>query len=237
MQSHSDTILLKEIASLSKAHIDLLEKYNLDFYCKGDRTLDSALKEEQVDSVRFLSELNSIPNSEPHKWEILSLIKHLLTEHHEFTRDMLYDLENKGETILQNLTEIKKEFLPIFKSVLKFKEEMEMHLMKEERILFPYISELVESSKTKSMPTSGCHFSTVKDPVSMMHFDHDTASEEVSAMVANFTKIKESHYSEFLINFYHSLIDLQKDLHIHMHLENNVLFPDAIQLESSVLVH
>ncbi len=110
-------------------------------------------------------------------------------------------------------------------------EELTHHLAKEEAVLFPYIAGLEKSMTTGSPKPRGC-FGTVADPITMMTQEHDAAGTllaEIRKFSENFTTPTDA--CPTFHAFYDGLKEFEQDLHQHIHLENNILFPRAIELE------
>ena len=114
-------------------------------------------------------------------------------------------------------------------------DELFVHMRKEEAVLFPYIEQLDRAvAGNRSVPTP--HFGTVNNPVRMMMFEHERAGEMLRTMrslSADYTAPADACPS--YLGLYAGLEDLERDLHRHIHLENNVLFPKAIEMESQIL--
>ena len=112
-------------------------------------------------------------------------------------------------------------------------DELTGHMMKEEMILFPYI-ETLERSRRDDEPLEVPFFQTVENPIRTMIHDHDAAGEalrKMSALSNEYTAPPEACLS--YRELYRSLEVFEKDLHTHVHLENNILFPRAVELESA----
>jgi regulator of cell morphogenesis and NO signaling len=111
-----------------------------------------------------------------------------------------------------------------------FKAEMELHLLKEERVLFPYIR-LLENGAEKDAPVC---FSDVGGPIRMMLFEHENAGEDLRKMreVTSDYTLPQAACNTYRLLF-HKLQELEEDVHLHMHLENNLLFPRAMELAAN----
>jgi regulator of cell morphogenesis and NO signaling len=110
-------------------------------------------------------------------------------------------------------------------------QEMTMHMMKEENILFPYIVELEWAAQGRG-PRPACVFGTVENPVRMMMMEHDSAGANLRSLrelSSDFTPPAEGCTSYRVL--YEALAAFEKDLHQHIHLENNILFPRAVEME------
>jgi len=117
--------------------------------------------------------------------------------------------------------------------VQNLSQELMQHMMKEEGILFPYIEQLERAVAGGGPKPHGC-FGTVQSPIAMMVYEHDSAGEllaEIRRLTADFTTPADA--CPTFHAFYNALKDFEADLHQHIHLENNILFPRAIDLEAS----
>jgi regulator of cell morphogenesis and NO signaling len=106
-------------------------------------------------------------------------------------------------------------------------------MMKEEIVLFPYIKELVSAKKNEQV-LHASHFGTVQNPINMMEMEHEIVGknlEEIRTLSNNYTLPADSCASYSLL--YKMLDEFENDLHLHIHLENNILFPKAVELEQN----
>ena len=125
------------------------------------------------------------------------------------------------------------ELLQVRASFQGLEQELTMHMMKEEVVLFPYIVRMEESVIQKE-PVVPSPFGSVENPVAMMMHEHDSAGEALHAMRNGSASYKRP--GDACISFqtlYKALADFEADLHQHIHLENNILFPRAIAMEKA----
>jgi regulator of cell morphogenesis and NO signaling len=123
------------------------------------------------------------------------------------------------------------ELIPIQQLVEEVNRELSAHLVKEENILFPFIKELV-MAKDRSQSPRTAQFGSVQNPIHMMEEEHETAGrcmEEIRTLSNDYALPDDACASYSLL--FKMLNDFEEDLHIHVHLENNILFPKAIALE------
>ena len=112
--------------------------------------------------------------------------------------------------------------------------ELSSHLVKEEKVLFPYIKELV-AAKNNTQPLHAAHFGTVQNPINMMEVEHEAVGEylaEIRTLSNNYTLPEDACASYSLL--YRLLEEFEEDLHLHIHLENNILFPRALEIEKKL---
>ncbi|MFN8237520.1 MAG: hemerythrin domain-containing protein, partial [Chitinophagales bacterium] len=113
--------------------------------------------------------------------------------------------------------------------------ELTAHMKKEELMLFPFIRKMAKAQTTKEKVSTPM-FGTVQNPIAMMHQDHDTEGErfrKIAALTQNYTPPADA-CNTYRVTFA-LLKEFEEDLHLHIHLENNILFPKAIELEKSIL--
>jgi regulator of cell morphogenesis and NO signaling len=125
-----------------------------------------------------------------------------------------------------------KSIARIFSVIYK---DIKQHMLKEEQILFPYIKQLVSLNNTGNK-SEKAYFGMIDNPIRMMESEHKAAIEEydkLKDLTNNFTLSEDSNQA--LRNLYGQLEDFGKDLHLHIHLENNILFPKSIALEKEMI--
>ena len=236
------TKTIGELATEVPGATRLFEKLGIDYCCGGGNSLEAACSsaglslEEVTLSLEHSKELAKQPNtSKDWRQERLSaLISHIVTTHHTFTRGELTRLNALFEKVCSVHGQNHPELLSIYKSFRTLSQELTLHMQKEEQVLFPYIVRMEEQVLAHStMPRSP--FGTVKNPVRMMTMEHDQAGDllaQIRTGSSDFT-VPADGCSSFR-SLYQSLVALEQDLHQHIHLENNLLFPRAIEMEGSV---
>lgn len=240
-QKDPDKVIVKDIITTNIKAAHVFEKHGIDFCCNGNRPLKEACDEKNINIEVILSELDSVMISEEQEdkrfetWDLKFLIDYIVNNHHSYVKNaipqMMPHLEKvafKHGNKYPELENIKS----LFEDVA---EEMISHMHKEETILFHIIRYLVDCKKFNERPKmSG--FKTVRNPIDMMEAEHTNAGgamEKIRELTNNFT-LPADACNTFKLT-YKELEDFEKDLHIHVHLENNILFPKAIKLEDDLL--
>jgi regulator of cell morphogenesis and NO signaling len=215
----------------------VFRKYGIDFCCGGGKTLEAACENKEINADQLLSDLRAIEKdatpSESYKdWTLSRLIDHIVNKHHSYTRKTIDELD-------QYLTKVEKvhgSHNPNLKDILKnfemLAEELSNHMPKEEMILFPYIIEM-EKSKEKGLKLPPSPFGTVQNPIQMMENEHEMAGncmKEIRRLSHDY-QLPDHACNTYTVSF-KLLEEFEKDLHEHIHLENNILFPKAIELEN-----
>jgi regulator of cell morphogenesis and NO signaling len=216
----------------------VFEKLGIDYCCGGTRSLTDACAaagitfEEVVKSLQLQTaslEQSTEPDFQTTTLEML--INHIVTKHHEFTRLEMARLN----ALLEKVCVVHGENHPeLFKIQLLFREladDLETHMGKEECVLFPYVVRM-EAAVTQNARLFPPPFGTVANPVRMMMMEHDRAGEmlnDMRALSSNYVPPTDGCISYKTL--YAALDELEKDLHQHIHLENNILFPRAVEME------
>ena len=159
------------------------------------------------------------------------MITHINDTHHVFTREELDRIEPLLAKVSRVYGERRPELPRLEAIFLELKRELLLHLVKEEQVLFPYVRQLEVAGDNKGARPASC-FGTVQNPVRMMVMEHDAAGDmlkQLRELSNDFTPPADACVSYQTL--YHALEGLEQDLHQHIHLENNILFPRASELE------
>lgn len=231
---------LGEIATKDLRKAEVFKKYGLDFCCGGKKTVKEACAEKGIDVAqveRELQEADKNPTTRPlpyNDWGLDFLADYIVNTHHSYVRKSLPDLRGYALKVAQVHGDRHPELIPIYKLVEEVNKEMTEHQVKEEKILFPFIKELVHA-KDRSQSPSVAQFGSVENPIHMMEDEHEHVGkcmEDIRTLSNNYTLPGDACASYSLL--FKMLNDFEEDLHIHIHLENNILFPKAIALEKDL---
>jgi regulator of cell morphogenesis and NO signaling len=230
---------LAEIVTENIRAAVVFEEFGLDFCCKGKRSLAEACTEKNIniDSViESLSKLSTDKNEEKYNdWTPDFLIDYIINNHHQYVRRMIPIISLHADKVASVHGKNHPETIQIADLFLGVREELENHMMKEERILFPYIKQLYEAKKNNEQ-VSPPPFGTIRNPINMMEAEHTNAGEalyKIRELSADFSLPADA--CDTFKALYSELKEFEEDLHKHIHLENNVLFPDSIELETELL--
>jgi regulator of cell morphogenesis and NO signaling len=217
----------------------VFEKFGIDYCCGGKKPLDEACNVAglQVDEVMKALQKAASPSStaqyELRSGSLAELIDHIVKTHHKFTREEIVRLRALLDKVCSKHGERHSELLSVRETFAGLAQELTLHLMKEENVLFPYITRMEEAT-TEKEPVLPPPFGSVQNPVRMMMQEHDGAGEalrQIRAATGNFTAPDDACISYRTL--YQALEGFEADLHQHIHLENNILFPRAIEMEES----
>lgn len=234
-------LTLKEIVTSNFNTAQVFEKHNLDFCCKGNKLFSEVIVEKKLNEDEIIGEIENILfNESPHEarydeWELDFLVSYIVNNHHNYIRRMLPTLNERAAKIAAKHPEKYPWMIDVRDSLVTVTNELSHHMIKEEQILFPYVLKLVEAKKSNikpSLPT----FGTAENPIKVMEKEHENAGDELYFIrnITNSYNAPEDACTTFKL-FYSELKAFEEDLHKHVHLENNILFPKTIALEKELL--
>lgn len=217
----------------------VFEQFGIDYCCGGKRPLSEAcsaakLPLEEVAKALSAAATNSgSDQGNLQSGSLAELIDHIVKTHHKFTREESARLKKLLDKVCNVHGQNHPELLDIRQTFLGLDQELMLHMMKEENVLFPYIVRTEEASFQNDPPLPA-PFGTVQNPVRMMMQEHDGAGEalrHIRQASRDFTAPDDACISYQTL--YQALAGFEADLHQHIHLENNILFPRAIEMEES----
>lgn len=218
----------------------VFSEYGIDFCCKGNRPLANVCEKNGIAVDEILDKLNIAvskevnPSIDYKSWPLDLLATYIEKTHHKYVLSKIPVLHQYLAKLCKVHGERHPELLEINAEFLKVSEELLQHMMKEEQILFPQIKRMV-AHMDDNTPLEPAHFGTVQNPISMMEHEHDNAGEifrTIATLTDNYTPPTDA-CNTYKVTF--SMLDeFEKDLHLHIHLENNILFPGAIKLEQAL---
>lgn len=230
---------ISDLATEEYSLIQLFQKNKIDFYCKGSLTLKEALKNAEVDETEFLNRISKLERNKKKgysvnidDWPLDLVADYIQKTHHRFTDQILVKIKTAVNTCLEDGLE-GNEMLIAFKEQLELlAKELGGHMKKEELILFPYIRKMIATRGKMEEP----RFKTVENPIDMMIHEHDTAFQ----LLKNIRAILDDYKINDLMgaetnDIVKSMRELDHDLGLHLHLENNILFPKVIEFEKNKL--
>src|SRR5215813_7550689 len=219
----------------------IFERVGIDYCCGGGKSLEEACAtaslsvDDVLDSLE-LAEQEAKTKQKDRNWQtepLSELIAHINSAHHKYTREEIARLGPLFDKVVSVHGKNHAELAHVRAAFRALAQELTTHMMKEEAVLFPYIVRMEEAvaQKERVLPPP---FKTVRNPVAMMLHEHDSAGEALRAMRQasdQYTPPKDGCISYQTL--YKALADFEKDLHQHIHLENNILFPRAIEMEQA----
>jgi regulator of cell morphogenesis and NO signaling len=219
---------------------EVFRKYGLDFCCGGKKTLEKACEKKGLDVVEVKKALKAVEddfttNTEDHNsWELDFLADYIINKHHKYIENshpMLFEFSQKVARVHGSRH---AEVVDIAHYYNEVAEELQLHMHKEEMILFPYIKKLA-IAKRNGTPMERPQFGSIQNPINMMEAEHESAGgnmEKIRELSNNFTPPEDACNSYRVL--FAKLKEYEADLHHHIHLENNILFKKAIELEKEL---
>ncbi len=213
----------------------VFEQLGIDYCCGGHKPLEEACNAAKVPMSKVLASLGEAERQAQQPagdkdWQTASLtalIEHIVGTHHVYVKSEVPRLEKLLDKVCGVHGQNHPELLQIRDTFRDLAQELAAHLMKEEQILFPYLAQFEAGHAPHSC------FGTVQNPSRMMMFEHDnagTALRDMRAASNDYTPPADACISYQTL--YQALGAFEADLHQHIHLENNILFPRAIAMEA-----
>lgn len=224
--------------NIKTAHI--FKRYGIDFCCGGGEKIEKACKKRNIDLAELERELLKAAgtrerNFNYNSWDLGFLTDHIVNIHHKYVEENIPLLLQYTEKVAKVHGASHPEVRAIEKLFRQVAGELASHLKKEELILFPFIKKMVNAEEVEK-PLERPTFGTAENPVKMMEEEHEQAGEifrKIAELSNNYTP-PESACNTFRA-MYSKLEEFEQDLHLHIHLENNILFPKALELEKKVI--
>jgi len=218
----------------------IFEKFGIDYCCGGKKPLDEACRAANLPIHDVIQALETAASPASPTYDQLSgslaeLVDHIVKTHHKFTREEISRLQKLLSKVCSVHGQNHPELITIQSTFQHLAQELTMRLMKEENALFPYIIRM-EEAVLQHDPVLPPPFGSVQNPVRMMAEEHDGAGEairQIRAASGNFAAPPDACVSYRAL--YEALEGFEADLHQHIHLENNILFPRSIAMEENAL--
>lgn len=213
----------------------VFEALQIDYCCGGGTSLEQACWDRQLDPQRVVEQLEQAIGGEEESAEdwlhapLAELCDHIEQTHHSYLKSELPRLTEVIAKVVNAHGEAHPELATLRNVFASLRAELEPHMFKEEQILFPAIRRLEQAADRPAFP-----FGTVANPIRMMEHEHDNAGHALS-QIHEITS--DFHVPEDACNTYRAMLarlcHLKQDMHRHVHKENSILFPRAIELEAA----
>jgi regulator of cell morphogenesis and NO signaling len=229
-----------EIAASDIRKAEVFKKYGLDFCCGGKKSLQQACAELNIDAAVVESELLEVaqgkdkPNFDFNRWEPDFLADYIYNQHHTYYYNEGPIIGDLLQKVAGHHGDTQPHLLMLAELYRTLVMELNSHFIKEERILFPHIKQLMQAKRGNiAVPAE---WNNINGPIQVMEADHDAAGDLLKQMreLTHDYTLPESACNSFAL-LYKKLQDLEEDLHLHIHLENNILFPKAAKLEKELI--
>jgi regulator of cell morphogenesis and NO signaling len=236
MNESLSSLSLAQIVNSNHQAASVFEKYHLDFCCKGKRSLEQACSEQQLAISEVTADLKNIFTKNNHvsidfeKMDLIQLADYIVQTHHAYVKNEMPQIYAYLHKVSSKHGERHPELYKIFQTFSAVKEEMEGHMKKEELILFPRIKELEKLANNENASLQ-LNITYLQSPITVMEQEHDHAGSllnDIRILTNDYTPPQDA-CTTYRLSFA-ALKAFELDLHQHVHLENNILFPKVIDM-------
>jgi regulator of cell morphogenesis and NO signaling len=232
MSSQFENGTIGDIVANNYQAAAIFERFGLDFCCGGRSSLADACRRREVDLQAVIAELERLgeasgaaPSADP-----VELVDYILSRHHAYVRNAIPAIRTHLTKVVAVHGARHPELAGVSDHFETVSRDLTLHMMKEEQVLFPYICALADAQGGSQPPGM---FGSVQNPIRMMESEHQAAGDEmgrIRALTSGYQAPENACTTYRLV--FEELREFERDLHLHVHLENNVLFPKAIALEA-----
>lgn len=235
------TKTVREFAVENPNATRIFESLGIDYCCGGHKPLTDACAAANVSLDEVLTrleqaEVQAARNSEYRDWQkeaVSTLIDHIVSTHHAYVKSETPRIQQLLAKVVSVHGQNHPEVLRVQEIFAALAQELASHLMKEEQILFPYLLQMDAAQGRGASTPSSC-FGTVQNPIRMMMFEHDSAGDalrDLREVTSNYAAPADACITYKTL--YQAIEAFEKDLHQHIHLENNILFPRSLEMENA----
>jgi len=231
---------VREIALENPASARVFESLGIDYCCGGKVTLNDACMKANLAPETVLQLLENLKNAaaeaEPEKWvgaPFPELTAHIVGEHHGYVRNNAPLLLALFRKVDARHGSTHREIAAIHDLFMEMHRELVTHMLKEEQVLFPYLCSMDTAVRAGQAPPQP-FFGSVQNPIAHMLADHDAAGDawkRISTLSNGYLPPPDACLTYAAL--FHGLAEFERDLHRHVHLENNILFPRALEMEKT----
>jgi len=234
MNKTFSSLTLAQIVNNNHQAASVFEKYHLDFCCKGKRSLEQACSEQQLSISKVTEDLENVFTKDSNrpvdfeKMNLTQLADYIVQTHHAYVKNEMPQIYAYLQKISSKHGDRHPELYKIFQAFAAIKEEMEGHMKKEELILFPRIKEMEKLANNETANLQ-LNLGYLQSPIQVMEQEHDHAGgllNDIRILSQDYTAPQDA-CTTYRLSFA-ALNAFELDLHQHVHLENNILFPKAI---------
>ena len=232
----SASTTIGEIVATDFRTAAVFDRFGIDFCCGGRRSLDEACRSASVDPGEVARALDALPpavplSDDPRVWPLDQLTEHIVSTHHAYVRSAMPVILAHLEKLVNVHGERHPELMRVLAHFARLSRDLEQHMMKEEQVLFPYVRELALSAAGGRRTRSP--LGSVENPIRMMEREHRDAGDEMHAIrgLTGGYIAPPDGCGTYQVCM-KELGQFEQDLHRHVHLENNILFPRAVDLEN-----
>ena len=233
--------IIGELVARDYRTASVFKKYSIDFCCQGNRTIEEACEKKNIDTKKVLEDLvammeaKSESTTDYQSWPLDLLADYIEKKHHRYVQEKTLEIQPYLDKICKVHGERHPELLEIKEEFNASAGELAAHMKKEELILFPFIRKMTKA-KLENTKVDAAHFGTVKNPIQMMMNEHTVEGNrfrKIEELSNNYTPPLDA-CNTYRVSFA-LLKEFEQDLHLHIHLENNILFLRAIEIEKELI--
>jgi len=239
----TSTQSIREIVTQYPSSARVFKRFDIDVCLQADLSLEGACQELQLSVDQVLEKLTDSEAqerggiaSDPAALSLVRLVQHIVRIHHLYIRQELPRLAEMALKLAATRGDRAPELAKVAELIERLRGEMCMHIQKEEQVLFPFISQMDQESIV-AYPPSHARFRSVTHPIFMMEQEHESANHIVAELIRLTNHFERPSWAcAAHIALLSGLREFEADLEQHVHLESDVLFPRAIQLEAELKV-
>jgi regulator of cell morphogenesis and NO signaling len=234
----TDQTTIRDIAVSNPSTVRVFEKLGIDYCCGGNKSLKDVCDSKSIDLQSLMQRLSAVSEASDdpdlvgwHKEPLAMLIQHIVRKHHNFVRDEMPRLMTLAAKVVARHGGQDPALVEVRDCIAKIDQEMTSHMLKEEQVLFPYIARM-EHQLIAGEELPPAFFGSVRNPIASMLAEHDSAGEllkRIRSLTRDYT-LPEGACPTFKALF-STMQEFETDMHRHVHLENNILFPRSLAME------
>jgi regulator of cell morphogenesis and NO signaling len=230
IQNSFENALLGELVTDDFRVAEVFKQAGIDFCCGGKKTLEQACREKNIDlksieeEIRAIEQTPALSNVNFKDWEPGFLADYIINAHHKYVLKTLPDLLYYTRKIASVHGMHHPELIDVAKLFEEINKELQQHLQKEEEVLFPAIKLAVQKSTSELQ-------SLIRSEIARMSYEHEFAGgamDKINELTSGYM-VPQDGCNSYQVTF-KMLRQFEDDLHIHVHLENNILYPKALKL-------
>ena len=232
--------IIGELVAKDYRTASVFKKYGIDFCCQGNRTIDDACEKKNIDPKSVVQDLDTAiqapgtNTTDYESWPLDLLADYIEKKHHRYVVEKTAEIKPYLDKICRVHGERHPELLEIREHFYVTAGELAQHMKKEELILFPFVRQMADA-KHEGSKIAAPHFGTVQNPIAMMMHEHTAEGDRFRKIeeLSNDYTPPQNACNTYRVTFA-LLKEFEADLHLHIHLENNILFPKAVELEKEL---
>lgn len=217
----------------------IMERYRIDYCCGGKQTLEQACSKKglnaEVVAEQIISYVPHDPQIDVSNWPADLIVSYIEKKHHRYTEENLILINHKLDQLVDRHGENHPFLFELNGLFKQLSANLSTHMKKEELILFPYINKMVKAALGGTVPETP-PFMRAANPITLMEAEHHEEGarfEKIAELTNNYTPPEYACSTWQFV--YEKLNEFEKDLHMHIYLENSILFPKAISLEQQLI--